>query len=268
MNNDSDMAKVKKNAWQALSLLGLVLCALSAVFIIKEVKSLPYVGKDVPAMNTISVSGEGEAFQKPDIATFSFTVEDENLIVGKAQEKVNSTMADILSYLKKSGVAEKDIKTTNYSVYPRYEYNQIQCFTYPCPTGRQTLAGYVVSQSVFIKVRKLEDAGKLVSGIGESGATNISGLTFSVDQQDAVEREAREKAITNAKEKAQQLARDLGVRLVRIVSYSEGGNYPIYYGKDMAMGMGGDMQSAPRAAELPTGENQFVSNVTITYEIR
>ena len=253
---------------KAIFAVAILLCIFLAVLSLKEFKSIGYIGKDVPAMNTITVSGTGEAFQKPDIATFSFTVQDENLVVKTAQDNVNKNISDVLSFLKKSGVDEKDIKTTNYSVYPRYEYNQIQCLAYPCPTGRQTLAGYVVSQSISVKVRKLEDAGTIVSGIGELGATDISGLTFSVDEEDAILREAREKAINDAQTKAKQLAKDLGVRLVRIVSFSEGGNYPIFYGKDMALGMGGAVESAPRAAELPVGENQFISNVNITYEIR
>lgn len=253
---------------KAAVLAVLLLALFLFVETVKEFKSLAYLGKDVPAMNTINVSGEGESFAAPDIATFSFTVQDESLVVSQSQDKVNKQVDAILSYLEKNGVAKKDIKTLNYSVYPRYEYPQIRCLSYPCPTGQQTLAGYDVSQSISVKVRTLADAGKLVSGIGELGATQMSGLSFQIDDDTAVLREARQEAITDAQTKAKQLANDLGVHLVRIVSFSEGGNYPIYYAKDMAMGMGGEAMSAPAPAQLPAGENQFVSNVNITYEIR
>ena len=251
--------------------IGVLLAIFLAVLSIKELKSLAYIGRDVPAMNTISVSGKGEVFQAPDVATFTFTVRDENLIVSKAQETVNGSISDILAYLKKSGVAEKDIRTLGYNVYPRYEYKSIVCSPTYCPPsdGSRNLAGYEVSQMIEVKVRKLADAGKLVSGVGELGATEISGLNFTVDEEEGILREARQKAISDAQAKAKHLAKDLGVRLVRIVNYSEGGNYPIYYNKGMAYGMGGAVaESAPLAGEIPTGENQFISNVTITYEIR
>lgn len=255
----------RKAVLAAVVLLAVLLFAQS----IKTFKSLSYVGKDVPAMNTITVSGTGESFATPDIATFSFTVQDESLVVATSQEKVNKSVEAILSYLKKSGVAEKDIKTQNYNVYPRYEYPQIRCITYPCPTGERQLAGYTVTQSISVKVRKIADAGKLVSDIGELGATEISGLQFEVDEEDGVLRDARQDAIRDAQTKAAQLAKDLGVRLVRIVNFSESGNYPMpYYAKEMAFGMGGDTAAAPAPAAIPTGENQFVSNVSITYEIR
>lgn len=251
-----------------ISLVGVVLALFLVAEAIKVFKSIPYVGRDISATNTIMVSGKGEAYAAPDIATFSFTVQSESLVVSTAQDKVNKDISAILAFLKKNGVAEKDIKTTNYSVYPRYEYPRIQCFAYPCPpSGKQTLAGYVVTESISVKVRTLADAGKLVSGVGELGATEVSGLTFSVDKEDSVQREARQKAIEDAQTKAKELANDLGVHLVRIVNYSEGGNYPVYYGKTMALSMDGGTP-APREAELPPGENQFVSNVTITYEIR
>jgi hypothetical protein len=108
----------------------------------------------------------------------------------------------------------------------------------------------------------------MLEAVASAGVTNVSGLTFTIDDRDALMREARQKAITEAKGKAEQLAKDLGVRLVRIVNFSEngGGQPPIYFSKDMAMGMGGaEPESAPT---VPAGENRFTSNVSITYEIR
>ncbi len=118
-----------------------------------------------------------------------------------------------------------------------------------------------------IKIRNIADAGKVLSAIGTTGVSDISGLNFEVDDQDAKVREARKIAIDDAREQAKQLAKDLGVKLSDIVSFNESGNYPtpMYYAKDMAMGMGGANESAP---QLPTGESKITSNVTITYEIK
>ena len=118
-----------------------------------------------------------------------------------------------------------------------------------------------------VKVRTLADAGKLLSGIGELGASNLSGLSFDFDKRDELVREARGKAIAEARMEAVQLAKALGVRLVRLVSYSEGGGYPMYYGKAeiAAYGRGGNSTAVP---EIPVGEDKIISQVSLTYEIK
>lgn len=214
--------------------------------------------------NTISVSGKGEVIVKPDIATISFGVTTENLEVAKAQAESTTRMNNILSFLKVNGVDEKDIKTTNYSIYPRYDYTQNKVYPY---NGKQTLGAYVVSQNVEVKIRDIAKAGTLLAGVGEYGVTDVSGLTFGVDKIDEVSDEARDLAIKDARAEAEVLAKSLGVKLVRIVSFSEN-NYPMpYYAKEMSVmspAMGGDVG----APNLQPGENKVISNVIVTYEIR
>jgi uncharacterized protein len=246
-----------------LTALLVILIAFVAIKTISEIRSMSYIGKAINVPNVITVSGKGEILTTPDIATFSFGVSEEALIVADAQAQVEKKMSAILDYLKKSGVEDKDVKTISYDIYPRYDYRN---GTYNTP-GKQILAGYVVTQSVEIKVRKLEEAGKLLSGIGEFGATNASGLNFTLDNYDATVREARDKAIKDAREQALKLAESLGVKLGSITTFYDNSGYPgpVYYAKD-ALGMGG--APANQAASLPTGESKIVSNVTITYEIK
>lgn len=243
-----------------------ILCLFVATKTLTELKSWDSLGKNSVTVSTISVSGKGEVVAIPDIATFSFTVSEEAAVVADAQEKATKKMNASLDFIKKSGVAEKDIKTTNYNIYPRYEY--VGGTTY-YPSGKQVLAAYVVSQDIQVKVRNVADAGKLLSGIGEFGVSNVSGLNFSVDKYDDIVKEARAKAISDAKTNAEKLASDLGVRIVRIMDYSDSSYNPtpVYYAKAMSSGYGGDMMSE-RAPQIPTGENKITSNVTITYEIR
>jgi uncharacterized protein YggE len=218
---------------------------------------------DAP-QTTISVSGKGEVIVKPDIATFTFGIQEESLIVGDAQDKVAKSENEIIAFLKKGGVAADDIKVSGYNIYPRYDYLKSGIYG----GGTQVLAAYVVSESVEVKVRKIGDAGKLIGSMGELGANNISGLTFGVDKQDDVVKEARDKAIADAKVNASKLASQLGVSLARIVSFSESGVYPpvpMYYTKEASMGMGASDRATP---ELPSGTNKITSQVTITYEIR
>ena len=211
--------------------------------------------------DTIVVSGKGEIAVKPDLATVSFSVSEENLDVAKASDAVNSIISKIVADLEENGVDEKDIKTTSYNIYPRYEY--INTYIYPY-TGKQVLAGYNVSQSIDLKIRDLSKAGKIISDLGEMGATNMSSLTFTNDKYDDLVKQARDEAIKQARDEAQKLAKSLGVRLVKIVGYSEGGNYPVYFrdAVSSSLGKGGG------EATLPAGENTITSNVSITYEIR
>jgi uncharacterized protein YggE len=260
--------RLRGSAALVLTLLALFL----VVEVVKGVKEFKYIGGGVPVTNVVTITGEGEVFAVPDIATFSFSVIEEAATVGAAQEVATEKINAILSYLKDAGIEDKDIKTLGYNVYPKYSYDTVTCFSYPCPPMRDPeISGYEVSQTIEIKVRDTEQAGGLLSNIGERGASNLSGVNFTIDDEDALKSEAREQAIANAKEKAEELASDLGVRLVRVVSFYEEENYPygpIYYGYDKAMGMGGVAESMSVAPALPAGENKIISRVNITYEIR
>lgn len=248
----------------ALGMLALFLLA-SAV---GEFKGLRFIGSGVSASNTISVSGEGEVFAVPDSAVFSATVREKAKEVKDAQDAATKKINDIVAYLKQGGIEDKDIKTADYSINPDYEWKQSAC---PqgvfCPPGKQVLVGYQVSQTLSVKVRDMKKAGDFLSGVGSRGATEVSGLSFTIDDEDALKAEARDEAITQAKEKAEALAKSLGVSLVRVVGFSEGGDRPIYYAK-AAMVEAGIGSASSAAPEIPVGENKIVSNVNIVYEIR
>ena len=248
-----------------LVMLALFLAAQS----IKTFKEFHYIGSGVTASNTITVSGSGDVFAVPDTGTFSVTVQEEAKDVATAQAAATKKSNDIIAYLKAQNVEEKDIKTTDYSVNPQYDYINGTCSSGYCPPGKQTLRGYQVTQTLEVKVRDTKKAGDLLSGVGGKGASQVSGLSFTTDDPDALQAEARSKAITDAKTKADELAKELGVKIVRVVGFNEdGGGRPIYYAKNMAVGMGGAMDSAAPAPELPVGQNKITSNVSVTYEIR
>ena len=250
----------------ALGLLSLFL-AVKAINAFKEYK---YIGKGVYPANVITVNGTGEVYAVPDIASFSFSVTEEAKQVVDAQNKASQKMNTILEALKGLGIEDKDIKTTAYTSYPKYEYTKTVCVEgVPCTYGRQVLIGYEVSQTISVKVRKTDDAGKVLAKVGELGAQNMSGLDFVIDDIEKVRAEARDKAIQDAKAKAKVLAKSLGVDFVRITSFYENNGYPVYgYGGAMeAKAMGGDMTSSV-TPQLPAGENKITSNVSISYEVR
>jgi uncharacterized protein YggE len=268
----------KKRIGQALLTLLIILSAYFAVKIIYQLKQVSLLGGSAtPA--TISFSGHGEVTAVADIATVYFTISKDAATIKDAQAGIASIEKKALDVLKAKGVADKDIKTTDASAYPKYEYQQGICPQAPmsngaggmvspsyCPPGRSVINGYTASESITVKVRKTDDVSAIMQGLGAAGVSNLSGPSFSIENEDALKGEARKKAIDDARGKAEALAKDLGVSLGKISAFSEGGNYPIYYAKDSMAGSG--TSEAPVPAQLPKGENTITSDVTITYEIK
>lgn len=249
----------------ALGVLALFLLVLTA----SELKSYRLIGSGVSATNTITVSGEGEVFAVPDTAEFSVSVQEIAKDVKTSQDAATKKMNAIKAYLKEAGVDEKDIRTSDYSVTPQYEWSQGVCTNNYCPPGKQTLTGFQTSETLTVKVKDTDKAGELLAGVGERGAAQVSGLSFTIADEDALKAEARDKAITAANEKAEQLAKSLGVSLVRIVGFSESdGGYPVpmYARADMVLGMGGAEKSV--APDIAIGQNKITSNVSISFEIQ
>jgi len=219
---------------------------------------------------SITITGTGEVMAVPDIAQFSFSVRAEGDDAASAQESSGTAINAIMDYLKDSGIDEKDIKTENYSLYPKYRYEQGPCVSVAyCPPGEQVADGFEVSQTITVKVREIDDASAVLAGVGDKGATDISGLNFTIDDIDILKDEARQSAITDARTQAKRLAKDLGVHLGRLVSYSENQpNYPVpYYGSAMMEAVGGAKDSFV-GPDIPVGEDKITSNVSLTFELR
>lgn len=219
---------------------------------------------------TISVTGEGEVFAVPDVGEFTFSVRAEASDAMTAQEESGTKINSIVAFLKESGVAEADIKTVNYNLFPKYRYEERVCaIGLYCPPGERIQDGFEVTQSIQVKVRATDDASAIITGVGTREATDISGLNFVVDDTDVLKAEARKVAIKDAEAKAYQLAADLGVRIVRLAGYSEnGGNYPQpMYDQVRTMSFDAAEESAFGGAELPMGEEQTVVQVTVVYEV-
>lgn len=243
---------------------------------VNGLKEYSFVGMTPSSPATIQVSGEGEVFAKPDIAEFSFWVTKEAKTVTEAQKMSAGKINEIMAFLKESGIEEKDIKTENYSLNPKYEWQAgesrlcIQMIGAYCPPseGKQILVGYEANQTLSVKIRKIDDSGKILVGVGDKGATNISGVRFTIDKKDAIEADARDKAIRDAQGKAKVLADSLGVKVARVVSFSESGSIPMYSRFNVGMAEDMILKTADVAPSIPVGENKFVSNVNIVYEVR
>jgi len=216
-------------------------------------------------VNVITISGHGEVNAVPDLANISFSIRKESKTVKDAQAQVVVVEKKVLESLKANNVLEKDIKTVNASFNPKYEYKSANCYQFNCP-GNNVIVGYEAYENINLKIRNTDDTGKIIEELGKLGVTELSGPNFIIDKEDALKMQARKMAIDDAKLKAKTLAKDLGVRLGKMTSFAENGNYPVpMYAKSM-MDSVSSAGSAP--AELPKGENLISSDITITYEIR
>jgi len=246
-----------------LALLGVVGALTSYTYFTLKQAGGVYSGK-----TTISVSGKGEVLAKPDISSFTFTVQTNGADAITAQNENAEVMEAIVSYLKEKGVAETDIKNENYSLNPKYRYEERPCaFSSYCPPTDPIQDGFEVYQNVLVKVRAIDTAGELIGGVGEKGAMNISSLQFTIDDESSLQDEARAAAITDAREKAEGIADSLGMKLGKMVGFYEEGNAPMYYGGDTSMESAVAMDSKVINAVLPTGENKIMSTVSLTFEL-
>jgi uncharacterized protein YggE len=177
-------------------------------------------------------------------------------------------MNAVIDSVKSQGVEEKDIKTISFNIYPRYEYRKEETEIYPYPPGKRVLVGYEIQQSLQVKIRDMEKIGDIIQGATDAGANQVGDLQFTIDEQDELKKQAREEAIKKAKAKAQELASQLGIKLVRIANFSEGVSVPRYdYTLTKEAAMGGAGEAVPQP-QIETGENKIEVTVTITYEIR
>ena len=225
--------------------------------------------------NTISFSGEGKVSAKPDVAAVSFSIVTEATTSKAAQDQNSVKSNKVTDFLKKQGIADKDVKTNGYNVSPQYSYPKpcpIPMMypqggpAYPCAQDNtQKITSYQVTQSFEVKVRNLDKTGAILDGLVAAGANQVNNLGFQIDNPDALKDQARAKAIADAKVKAKTLENQLGIRLGRIINYSEGGGYPGPYmmGVSKSADSGGEV-----VPSLPTGENEITIDVTITYQIK
>lgn len=213
-------------------------------------------GEENPVTRTISVSGSGKAVLAPDIATIHIGVHTENRSAAEAVSANNAQTQAVAETLMEFGIADEDIQTTNFSIYPQQRYDN---------EGKPTdEIMYVVDNTVYVTVRDLDQVGELLDAVVEAGANTISGIQFDVEDKTAALSAARKAAVENAEIIAEEMATAAGVTLGEVQTMSVYGSSsprPI----DM-----GSMVSAEQAASVPISPGQLVLTVevSIVYAIR
>lgn len=207
--------------------------------------------------DVFSVTGEGRAVVKPDIAYVNAGVEANGATVKQVQTQINATINKVTAALKSLGIEEKDIKTTNYSIHPSYDWSG----------GRQRITGYRASTTLEIKVRDIDKVNEVIDQSAANGANNVGNVSFDVDDKSQAEDEARKEAVAEAKRKAEQAARIAGFKLGKIINYSENkGRYPMPIALDDSVSFR-EAAGAEKTTEVQPGSSEITVTVTLSYEL-
>jgi len=215
--------------------------------------------EETPPLRTISVSGSGKAVLTPDIAYVNIGVQTEDPQASNAVSKNNQLTQKVIDALLSMGVAEKDIQTTNFSIYPQVQYDNNGK-----PTGE---IKYQVNNSIYVTVRDLDQIGSLLDTVVKAGANTINGIQFDVSDKTEALATARKNAVENAKTIAEELTQAANVTLgaVQSIVYTRGvPPVPIYKSRGM------EAEMAVGASNVPISPGEMVINVdvNIVYQIK
>jgi len=221
------------------------------------IKEHGYIGISPKQPHSISIVGEGKVIGVPDIANIQLGYSVEKPTVAAAQKDNSDKMNSMIDKLKKDfKIDAKDIQTANYYISPQYDYNN----------GKQTLRSYLVSQNLNVKLRQMDKVSSIIEAAGSIGLNQVGNLSFDIDNPEKLKEEARAKALQQAKEKASSLSAVAGVKLGKIISFSESSNgsqpMPLYAMDKAVSGMGGGGTPTVEA-----GSNEIIVIATVEYEI-
>lgn len=248
------------NDW-FVKLASLVILILAAVFAYSKVgPGIPISSVVTQKQDLFTVVGEGKVTVVPDTAIVDLGITANNPTVKAAQNQANTVIKTISDELKKLGISEKDIKTSNYSVYPQYDFREGE-------TGR--INGYQVNASVNVTVREIDKVNEVIDTATSAGANTIGGIQLTVDDEHKKKlvQQARDLAVNEAKEKAQSLAKSAGITLGKVVNVVEAGS-PAFPMSMMATREMAVDPSGGTPTDIKPGSTDITSSVTLYYETR
>ena len=202
----------------------------------------------------LSVSASADATRVPDVATLSTGVVTQAADANAALKANSAQMNKVVAAIRAAGIAERDIQTSGININPQYRYAENQ---------PPTITGYQASNTVNIKVRDIAKLGEVLDALVASGANQVNGPSFEIDQPEAAYDEARQAALKKAQARAEMYAKSLGLRVRRIVSISEGGGFHPPVPMMKAMAMDARAESAPVAP----GETTLSASLDVVFEL-
>jgi uncharacterized protein YggE len=204
----------------------------------------------------LDISATGEATRVPDVAIVNAGVQTRSASATDALAQNGARMERVRAALKRAGIADRDIQTSNISLNPEYRYQDNQ---------PPQLTGYTASNQVNVRFRDIRNTGKILDALVAEGANQISGPNLTIDQPDAALDEARTKAVAVGRARAEQYARALGMRVVRLVAVSEsGGGYAPPPPMPMAVMARGERDYS----KIDPGEQKLSVSLGMTFELQ
>ena len=203
----------------------------------------------------LDISATGEATRVPDIAIISAGVTTQAATATDALGQNATRMERVRAALKRARVADRDIQTASISLQPQYKYVENQA---------PILTGYQASNQLSVKFRDIRASGKILDALVGEGANQINGPNLTIDHPEAALDEARGKAITTGRARADLYARALGMRVIRVISVSESGGYS----SPPPQPIMARAQMADAKTSIDPGEQQLQISVAMAFELQ
>jgi uncharacterized protein YggE len=205
----------------------------------------------------LDISATGETTRVPDIAIISAGVVTRAATARAALEQNAARMERVRAALKRAGIADRDIQTSNISLNPEYRYAENQA---------PKLVGYTASNQVSVRFRDIARSGDILDALVAEGANQINGPSLTIDKPEEALDEARTKALAAGRARAELYARSLGMRVVRLLSVSEsGGSYPVPPPMPV---MAEARAQAAYATKIDPGEQKLSMTLGMTFELQ
>ncbi len=258
---DKQFLKENKLVVNTAWILGLILIFLWAVNFFNIAYPLTVTSKQ--SSGELAVVGVGKVDTTPDTASVDLgIVVNDAKTIEEASTQINKVNNDIVAGLTALGIAKGDIKTSNYSINPNYDYTKV-------PNG--TITGYNGNTTVTVKVKDTTKLPQVIEAGTKGGANQVMGTNYTIDKPEDYQEQARKKAIQNAKEQANKMASELGIRLGRIVNIvesSSNGQLPMMYAKSAVMNLDARGGTNAPIPELQPGTQTITSTVTLYFETK
>lgn len=235
--------------------------AFPAATLLIAAAALPFgaaMAQAVPAVvpmtgPVVSLSVTESVDSAPDMATVGTGVQTRAPTAREAMAANAAAMEKLIAAILKAGIARQDIQTSGINLSPQYDYSNQADGQGP------RFIGYEASNQLSVKIRRIDKAGDVIDAMVQAGATNINGPSFGIADDTALLRQAREKAIKTAQERATFYAQAAGYRSVRLLSISENGDMP----RPVPMVMMARADAAPKTAVEP---GQLSTSVTLSFQ--
>lgn len=210
--------------------------------------------RDVSGIRTITSSGEGAIEAVPDVAYVNIGVITEGLELSKVQSENSEKMTKVIESLTQLGIKKEEIKTTNYNVNPKYEWNK--------DTGKSTITGYTVSNILEVTINDISITGSVLDEVVTSGSNSINSVRFGLKNETDLYNQALELAVKDAKAKAEAMGKGLGIIYIQPLRVTELSNRstPVYFDKGAAA-----MEAAKVNTPINKGELKVTARVSIDF---